>query len=547
MTDSPTALHRNPFYLLGATVRDDRQRVASLAEARSLELDHDICLKARSDLLNPRNRLPLEIAWLPGVSPRRAAELVSRVAADPRGTISEDGLPTLARANLLAASLEASSGAESPADLAALLVEAARVAAAVSPAEVLRDINEDRSVARFAPVASEELVAHELAERGVYFRRVMRGALDQLPAQQLVAVVTQAIAVATDGGEDHPPPMIDDLVNLYEVEAQPFLVAEAENIETLVTAIRSAALHGEAGVAPLIAKLASVARNWDTVAQPVQVGMRARGTEHQMSRKIGGAVRALAIDLFNEYQMLEQARRLTDLLSDVFAELPEFAERLEEDAEALDGIEEARSAAKGDSSEWAREITYRAEIGLVLKDVLSLSPNGISWRGRVYPLESITRIRWGATRNSVNGIPTGTSYTIGFGDRTSDSVVVCRRGEVYNAFVERLWKAVGLPLLLDVLHGLKGGKEWSIGGTRIRDDSITLYRQKFWTREPVVVPWSAVHMWSDAGMMNIAATNDASVSIALSYINCENAHILDRMLRAALSRQGLSRLSELLA
>lgn len=547
MSDKLTALHRNPFYLLGATVRDDRQRVASLAEERALEVDHDACFKARSDLLNPRNRLALEVSWLPGVSPRRAAQLVERVAVDPRGIISEDGLPTLARANLLAASLEATSGADSPADVAARLVEVARVAAAVDSAEVLRDINEDRSVARFAPVASEELVTHDLAERGRYFRSVMRRSLDQLPAHQLVAAATQAITVATNGGEDHAPPLIDELVDVYEVEAQPFLLAEAENIETLLAAIRSAAIHGEAGVALLITKLASVARNWDTVAQPVQVGMQSRGIEHQMSRKIGGAIRALAIELFNEHQMLEQARRLTDLLRDVFAELPEFAERLEEDADALDDIEEARSAEKGERGEWAREITYRAQIGIVLKHELSLSPDGISWRGRTYPLDSITRLRWGAIRHSVNGIPTGTTYTIAFGDKTSESVVECRREEVYDAVVERLWKAAGIQLLLQTLRDLKDGKEWWVDGARVRDENITLYRHNFWTREPVVVSWYDVRMWSEAGAMNIASASDAKVSIALSYINSENAHILDRMLRAALNRKGLARLSELLS
>ena len=49
-----TALHQSPFAVLGVTARDERRRIVELAEEKSLELDHDVCQKARSDLTNPR-------------------------------------------------------------------------------------------------------------------------------------------------------------------------------------------------------------------------------------------------------------------------------------------------------------------------------------------------------------------------------------------------------------------------------------------------------------------------------------------------------------
>lgn len=546
MTIRRTGLHQNAFYLLGATVRDDRQRIAVLADERALELDHETCVKARADLLNPRSRLAVEVSWLPGVSPRRATQLLERVTVDPRGAKRVDGLPALAKANLLAAALEASSDGDAPEDLAARIVELARTIDAVDAGEVLRDVNEDRSVARLALVQSEDLVAQELTEQGRYYRTVLRNALDRLPAQQLVATTTHAVTAATKGGDVGAPSLIDGLVDVYEVEAQAFLAAEAENVYKLIAAIRTVAPRGDGAVTPLVAKLASVARNWDVVAQPVQVGLRARGMEHDLSRRVGGAIRSLAVDLFNEHQMLAEARRLTDLLRDVFAELPEFAERLEEDANALEELEAEQAATKGKRSEWAREISYRADIGMVLKDVLSISPDGVSWQGRSYPLENITQVRWGATRHSVNGIPTGTTYSIAFGDGKSGSVVETRKGEVYEAFVERLWKAVGVRLLLDTLRDLKAGKEWWIGETRIRDDSVTFYRSLAWRREPVAVPWSDVRHWDEGGLLKIASKSDAKLNASFSYQNTANVYVLDRMLTAALKQRDLRRLSELL-
>lgn len=49
-----TALHQTPFAILAVTTRDGRRRIVELAEEKSLELDHDVCQKARSDLTNPR-------------------------------------------------------------------------------------------------------------------------------------------------------------------------------------------------------------------------------------------------------------------------------------------------------------------------------------------------------------------------------------------------------------------------------------------------------------------------------------------------------------
>ena len=96
-----TALHQSAFAVLGVTTRDDRRRIVELAEEKSLELDHDVCQKARSDLTNPRTRLGVEIAWLPGVSPRKAGQLVENLLNEPMAIREESGLPTLAHLILL--------------------------------------------------------------------------------------------------------------------------------------------------------------------------------------------------------------------------------------------------------------------------------------------------------------------------------------------------------------------------------------------------------------------------------------------------------------
>jgi len=419
-------LQQNPFALLGVTTRDDRRRIVDLAEEKSLELDHDACQKARSDLTSPRTRLGAEMSWLPGISPRRAAQLFSALHSDPMSVRAESDLPTLAHLNLLAAAFEAVDSND-PADyIADFIQEIATLVDDLSAEQVLRDINEDRSVSGFPEVKGIDQVEAELSERKRYYRNAIKDALNRLPPASLVEAMTLAVDGSTCGGDNHAPELIDELVDSYAVETQGFLQQEAENVQKLIKAARDSAKSGESVGKPLVDRLEAVARNWDKVAQPIQLSAKARGIEHEPSHEIAYSIRSLAIDLFNEHDMLAQSQRLTELVQELFAELPEVAERVEQDSEALANIFQNRKKAEAQKNEWARDITYRAEVGIMFKDILSISPDGLAWKNKRFPLDAVTRVRWGAVRHYVNGIPTGTAYTLAFGDNRSEGINVLR-------------------------------------------------------------------------------------------------------------------------
>ena len=76
-------LHKNPFFTLGITTRDNRKKIVEAAEEMSLDIDHEVCQNARSTLINPRSRLTAELSWLPGVSPRKAEQLVELTSTAP--------------------------------------------------------------------------------------------------------------------------------------------------------------------------------------------------------------------------------------------------------------------------------------------------------------------------------------------------------------------------------------------------------------------------------------------------------------------------------
>lgn len=542
-----TVLHQSPFAVLGATTRDDRRRIVALAEEKSLELDHDVCQKARSDLTNPRTRVSAEIAWLPGVSPRRAWQLMEQLLQDPMGLREESGLPTLAHLNLLGAAFEAVNDAHDANDLATFIQEVAALSDDLDAEDVLRDINEDRAVSGFPEVRALDQVEAELAERKRYYRSVIKDALNRLPPAALVQVMANAVHSATSGGEDHAPELIDDLVDSYEVETQGFLQKEAENVRTLIKAARDSADAGEAAVKPYVDKLQAVARNWDKVAQPIQLSAKARGINHEASRELAYDIRSLAIDLFNKHDMITQSQRLTTMIQELFSELPDVLERVEQDADALTDIFNQRKNAAARREEWAREITYRAEIGMMFKDELSISPEGISWKGRHFALDSITRVRWGGISHSVNGIPTGTTYTIAFGDNRSEEVVELRKQDIYSTFVDKLWRAVCVRLLSEMLEGLRDGRTLHFGEAVLHDDGITLVKHKFLgADERVRCNWSQVQIWNANGAFCIGSTADKKTNVGISYIEIANTHLLEQAVRMAFKKPGLNRLSELL-
>ena len=541
-----TALHRNPFYLLGVTTRDDRRKIVELAEEKSLELDYKDCHKACSDLTSPRTRLGVEMAWLPGAAPYKISHLISQVLLEPMSMRTEPGLPLLAHANLMAAAFESVDGRFEAAEIAGFILDMAYLVGDLSIDEIMREINQDRVVSGFPEVLAE-LCENDLAERKRYFKNAIKHGLNHLPTLSLTEVMARVVNVATAGGEELAPELVYELVDSYEVEAQVFLRKEADNVIKLINAAHNAAQTGENAVRPLIDKLEAVARNWDKVARPIQLSAKTRGIEHELSSELAYSIRNLGVYLFNNYDMFEQSQRITNLLQELFSELPELAERVEQDADALQVIFQSHNQDEFRKNEWQQEISYRAEIGGLFKNALSIGPEGLSWKGRQYALEAITRVRWGKIRRFLLGIPMGAAYIVAFGDKRSEAVIELKREEVYSAFVDKLWRAVCFRLLTELLETLKAGKEVRFGDAVLTDDGIRLIKHKFfWLNKAVLCLWHQTYIWNSGGDFYIGLKNDKKTYVCLSYIRTSNVHILEQAIRLGFQRAGMRKLSEVL-
>ena len=339
-------LFENPFHVLAATPRDDRRRVMELSDERSLVLDSGDCMRARSELTNPRKRLSAEVAWLPGLSPKNAEKAMSWLAKPVQGMPPQktlEALSPLVRANLLASGLQKLAEHSSD-NVAKWILAIAWAFEEIDPEDLCGIINEEHVVSDFPEVTDLAAVEAEVQERRRHFLHVIRSALDKLPSTELVKAVTATIESATDRGETQGPILIDDLIDSYEVDAQEFLEKEEENIRALVEEVRTAADadRPDSLLAAPVRQLINTVRNWDLIAQPIQVSTKSRGLEHTPSHRVAGLVRGLAIHLFNEHGKLDLSQQLTEMLRGSFAEVCQVLERTEEDADALNEIAEQR-------------------------------------------------------------------------------------------------------------------------------------------------------------------------------------------------------------
>ena len=545
-------IKENPFYILDASTRDNRQKIAELAEEKSFDIDEDLCQKARSDLTMPRNRVFAELNWLPGVSPRKVALLVSQLKTSDKDLYSVEGIPDLARINILMELLNTEHIKFNNNELEEIIVNIVYDFENLDIDEIIRDINEDRTVSGFPEVNDYELVENHLIEKKRSCVKLILKRLNNLDTKHLIDIMTRIVDEETANGEIQASSMIEDLVDDYKLHTQNFLEQEFEKIKKLIEVIRDRADDGTDTISPLVDKLLQMTQNWDNVAQPIQLSMKSRGLDEQLSSQVANTIRLLSIDLTNDYGYVELSQRISESLKELFAELPEIVERVEEDIDTLDDlfyqIQEAKDKKEREERQFQESLNYSVEIGILMKDKLSISSKGITWKNKTYPLESITRVTWGATRHSVNGIPTGTTYTISFGDDRSTSTVETRRGSVYEEVIDRLWKTAGMVIITKLLKDFKNGQGLTFNNATIWDDGVTLIKAGGWfsSDEKRKFGWSEVQIYSSNGSLVIESIKEKKFVTSIAYQGVYNVHFLEQLIRMKFKDGNARKLSDLL-
>ena len=388
-------LLQNPFYILNATQQDNRHRIMELAEEQSLLSNADLCIAARAELTNPRKRISAEMTWLPGVAPERVydmllllkasvgncldckkttsiapadslASVLARLPYTKKSSVADEvleilklskggfrevgkflGIYTLtpiARANLLAARMLRLPYYTSDV-VAEWILAIAQTFENINPSEVCAILNTERGESGFPKITEFSDITSEIQNCRHYYQQVIKFVLDNIPsAKERVKTLMIVVEAAIDGDTNHWPILIEDTVDSYEEGAEVFLEIEGKNIETQKKEIRIAvdAETSDAVLTPMVNELLQTVKDWDIIAQPIQLNKNRQGLRHNASHDVADRVRQLAIYLFNEYNKLDFSQKILNVLQDVFTEVPAITERITADLETLNKIAERR-------------------------------------------------------------------------------------------------------------------------------------------------------------------------------------------------------------
>lgn len=520
----------NPFFILKASPRERKVRLIELAEVAALHGDHEAAVNGRNVLTNPRMRLAAELAWFPGLSPKRVTDTLDAIRLGNRPNLK--GMNALSRANFAAEALALHAGS-TLGDLQLGIEDLSDHVEAIDLDDALRAINEDRQAAGIPAIMDPALIEAAIAERVRHFERTVTTYLDDLPSKDMVAVYERLVSRSTNDGEDAGQRLINALVDTYELKAGAFLAGEAARIAHLIdtakaeTERKASAPRVRASVNEIIAAL----RIWDSVAQPIQLAYKSRGLDHGESQSLAIKARAFGIYLFNQHDYLEDAKLISAALQELFAEVVAISDQIKGDVGILDGIaseraDRQRNEAQG-QAEFAREITYETAFGAIFKDKFRISLDGFDYSGTLIPLDEITGVRWGAVRNSVNGIPTGTNYVFGYGS-TRHSFVLKPNERQYNELIQRAWRAACVPILLRWIKEWSKGGDVKIGGVAVSDGGLVLRRGRFLKEDEFkFFAWHDLHKTSHNGTLVFSDRSNSRFTLSFSYMDTWNAHILD--------------------
>ena len=391
-------LLQNPFYILTATQQDNLHRIMELAAEQRLLLDTDECVAAQATLTNPRKRISAEIAWLPGVAPERASDIlmllegaaenhplsVSAASVAPDNSLAAallrlpytkgynvadkilellkrpeahfasigkflgiENLTPIARANLLAARI-ARLRTYAPDVVAEWILAMAQAFENVNSTEVCATLNKDRKVSGFPEITDLSAIESEIQQRRLHYRQVIKSALENISVAKVRVQAANILLVEVEAAMESAPPigsiLIDDAIDAYEIGIQSFLESVEKNIETLEQKIRVAAEYEKptAAFELIVDELIEIVKEWGGITRPIQLKKKRQGLYDTASNRVGNRVREFAIHLFNEYDKLRSSQQILTSLQEVFNEGSEIVEGITADLETLNKIAEWR-------------------------------------------------------------------------------------------------------------------------------------------------------------------------------------------------------------
>lgn len=539
-------IFNNPFYILGATPRDNRQKIIDLAQDKSLEMDSSIVTEARLALTTPRKRIKAEIAWFPGLSDKKVKEIIKSVQS---GNLEMDSefIVSLLRSPLIGFNVFTSVLSIMPTmnpkrpelrpqTLQWAMYTLATTFESIKTEQLIKILNEERSLADIPEITDISSVEEELQNHKDFAIKQAQEALKMVTRKQLTKIMLGLVEEAKKSKQHLS--LVDTIIDTIYVPAvqkelqewEESIKKQAEDITNLCNKKTRTKTALTTAVDEFISELAT----FDEIMQPIQVSMQQRGMEHDGSRSIAYEARGIALDLANIANEMELSEKVMRSVKELFSEIGSVDERVSKDLNDLQNI-------KDQDKQRAKDITCKIEqSGFWQNHLLEISPKGIKEDGEfICKLEDINAIRYGLTKKSTNGVYNGTDTLLAFSTPEHETIITwLDHNTNWVKAADCLWKAVGLRLVFAMANELaRGGNIYEI----IYDDKVKLGKANTWGPvEEKFFKWSEIRTSIFQGHLVISSKDGSGFATNLSLQDIDNVHVADALLRIYFSKGGPS-------
>ena len=517
-------IKENPFYILGATTRDSRQKIQELVDEKSLSLDMSVCTEARAVLTNPRRRLSAELAWFPGVSIRQTKTIIKELEDKELSAETLDHLSSLAGVNVVLSYLD--SGVKlTTKNLENAIFTLARSYESIKPETVMNIINEDRTISGFPEVTDLSVIQEELTELKNNAIHVLQQAISSLSLETANKIMLHLMERAQK--EKSTYSLLDDVIDqVYVMIVQ----KDKDSIESkVIEAIKKLedAMDKKATSKTTLNKLADELleelETFDNIMQPIQLSTQKRGLEHDITREIAHKVEDLTVTIIKKTRDFALAEKIMKRTKELFVEVGSVNESLSMGLDAINKIQQ-------DDKAFEESIKYKYTKNSFWggSTTLSLDSKHIVYGDTKYNTDDITHIRYGTTKRYQNGVYMGTDTFVGFGTDETDTRITMLSEDEFFKFIDCLMKAVGIRIIQAMVDQLARGK--SLYGF-IYDDKVKLAKDNaFAPTEFKTFKWSDVMAGMQSGFLIIMAKSDTKYKVTLGLQDVENAPVLGLML-----------------
>lgn len=330
-------LFENPFYLLNLTPKDSRRTIVQRADEYALYHDAEKCADARNILTNPQRRISAEVHWILDTAEQEIELTLDTVKS---AEIEEDLSQFFEDEYLPLSDLNVWLTRNDIIDVSDvfkakyMVLRYSRLYESITADYVINIINESRSVSGFPLVENDEDVLAALAELKNEIKHAIFEHFDELSPE----MYSEVMAMLSESYSSNPrykgQEILEEVLNTYQINTLDASEAQKEKI------IRDAeVVSNSVGVINLeaaIAELLKDAKAWNKSIYPVRKSFAMRGETHIGSVHVFNALIDLYDKLAFEHEELACAETVLYALLELYSDVPECVDILENKKEVLE-------------------------------------------------------------------------------------------------------------------------------------------------------------------------------------------------------------------